>query len=107
MSRVCVVTYEPTLSQSPAVPRAPLFNPANEDFDEALAQVAGSLVKRQARPVRARATESAASAESTASSVISPLIGTGAIATAAYRLVLSPPDEPKLRPPWYSRFPTP
>jgi hypothetical protein len=106
MSRLAVVTYEPALSGLPAVPLEPLLNPANEGFDEALGQIAGSYFERQSRPIRTGAAEGDESCESRPASAIAALVGTGAIAAGGYRLVLRPPDDPKLRPSWYSRFPT-
>jgi hypothetical protein len=106
MSRLAVVTYEPELSGPPAVPLEPLLDPRNEEFDDALAQVADCYFERQSRPIRMGSTEQEGSCESSSPSTISTLVGTGAIAAAAYRLVLRPPDDPELRPSWYSRFPT-
>jgi hypothetical protein len=105
MSRVALVTYEPALSQPPTVPVEPLLDPANEEFDDALEQVAASYFERQTRPIRARAAEQDGSRGPSSPSAISTAIGTGAIAAAGYRFVLQPPDDPKLRPLWYSRFP--
>jgi hypothetical protein len=106
MSRLAVVTYEPELSGTPAVPLEPLLDPTNVEFDDALARVADSYFERQSRPIRMGSTEQEESCESSPSSAISALVGTGVIAAAGYRLVLRPPDDPKLRPSWYSRFPT-
>jgi hypothetical protein len=107
MTRDFVVTYEPALTEPSAAPPEPLPDRATEEFDEALAQVAGTRVARRARLVGRRAGEEQRPLGDTRSpSVVSALAATGAIAAAAYRLVLGPPDDSKLRPSWYSRFPT-
>jgi hypothetical protein len=106
MSRLNIVTYEPALSQPVSVPLDPSLNTADDDFDDALAEVAESYFERQSRPVRAAAAELEESGESRCASAGSTLLATGAIAAAGYRLILRPPDDPEIRLSWYSRFPT-
>jgi hypothetical protein len=105
MSSPAVVSYEPVLSQLPTLPVEPFFNPANEEFDEALAQFVAVYVERHKSPIRTTSAIQDESRESSLRSAISTVIGTGAVAAAAYRFVLQPPDDPKLRASWYSRFP--
>jgi hypothetical protein len=105
MTRPTVVTYEPTLPQLPAVTPQPLLNPANDDFDVALEHVAASLSPRRGKPTRHREADRESQRESSENSLDSTLIGTGAIAAAAHRFVLRPPDDLKHRSAWCSRFP--
>ena len=106
MTRDFVVTYEPALTVPSAAPLEPLWDRATEEFDQALAQVAGSRVARRARLVGRRAGEEQRPLGDTRSpSVVSAFAATGTIAAAAYRLVLGPPDDSKLQSSWYSRFP--
>ena len=108
MTRDFVVTRGTGALTGPsAAPLEPLWDRATEEFDKALAQVAGSRVARRAKLVGRRAgAEQRPLGDTRSPSVVSALAATGAIAAAAYRLVLGPPDDSKLQSSWYSRFPT-
>ena len=106
MSRPTFVSYEPVLLQLPALPAEAFVNPAHEEFDAALAQFVAVYLERHNNAIRRASAIQHESRESSSRSAISTVVGTGAIAAAAYRFVLQPPDDPKLRPSWYSRFPT-
>ena len=105
MSAPAVMTDEPKSVQMPAVPVPPLHNPAMDDFDRALEQLAGSLMAGPVKPFRTRAADQEETPEASPASSFSAMVGTAAIAAAGYRFVLRPPDDPKLRPWWYARFP--
>ncbi len=102
MTRPTVVIYEPTLSRTSAVPVQSLLRPGGDDFDNALGQMADSI---RATLVGQSATACEAQQEPSPPSAASILIGAGVIAAGGYRSVLRAPDEPKLQPSWYARFP--
>jgi hypothetical protein len=106
MTRPAVVTYEPAFAQPLPVPFLALLSPADDEFDRALEQVASSQKTRRGKPVGPRDRDQEDKPQASAPSVVSTLIGAGALAGAGYRLVLRAPDDPKSRPAWYSRFPT-
>jgi hypothetical protein len=105
MTRPAFVTYEPMLAQAPAFPVQALLSLANDEFDDALEQVAASVLTSRVKPARTHVAAPEEKPAVSAPSAASTLIAAGAIAGAGYRLVLQPPDDPKARPSWYSRFP--
>jgi hypothetical protein len=102
MAELTEVSYEPVLSDESAELQKPLFGFVDEDFDDALAQVAASAGRRSGR----RPIGPNQSSQSPTLGALSALAGTGAIAAIGYRLVLRAPDDPNRQPSWYSRFPT-
>ena len=102
MAELTEVSYEPVLADESAELQKPLFGFVDEDFDDALAQVAASAGRRSGR----RPIGPNQSSQSPTLGALSALAGTGAIAAIGYRLVLGAPDDPNRQPSWYSRFPT-
>jgi hypothetical protein len=104
MTRPAVVSYEPTLVQTPLAsgPAVPFF--ANDEFDIALREVATSSKMRPRQ--RTRMFGSIGGNTPEADSGISRVATAGIVAADGYRLVLRSPDDPKSRPSWYSRFPS-
>ncbi len=106
MTRRTIVTYEPALSKTPALPRQPLLSFANDDFDEALEHVAVSLRTRRDKPGRRELTDNEPKRGPRSNdSPAATSTGIGTIAAAGYRFVLRPPDDLRLRSEWFSRFP--
>jgi hypothetical protein len=105
MAKLTEVSYEPVLSDESAELEKSLFGSVNEEFDEALSQVAAIAGRRSGRrPIGAPSAPNQ-SGQSPAPGTISALVGTGAIAATGYRLVLRAPDDPNRQPSWYSQFP--
>ena len=105
MAELTEVSYEPVLSDESAELPKPQVGSVNEDFDEALAQVAVSAGRRSGRRPARTPIGPDQSGQSPAPEGFSALVGMGAIAATGYRLVLRTPDDPNRQPSWYSRFP--
>ncbi len=104
MARPILVTYEPLLAQER--PTHALLNPATDEFDDALQELASSVLSKRAPRGRPGATDVKEKPQARSHSAIPALVATGAIAATGYQFVLRAPEDPKLRPWWYARFPT-
>jgi hypothetical protein len=103
MRRPAFVTYEPSVVE--AFPPQLFADLASDEFDEALAHVAASDTTKRDGPGRAQARAHDQKPRATPDSTAPAVVAAGAIATAGYRFVLNPPDDSRLRPWWYARFP--
>ncbi len=104
MKRLAEVTYEPALTGEAIRLIEHGQNPANDEFDEALAQVASGLNKKGGTRAAKSALDRPAQ-EDRAGTAAAAVAGSAAVVAAAYELVIKPPDDPKRQPGWFARFP--